>query len=85
MLLKHMILSHHGELEYGSPVRPATPEALALHLIENTDAKINHLYCHLGNSDPDKQWSHFDKILNTEIYQKKFAKEILKEMKEKAA
>ena len=58
ILLKHMILSHHGNLEYGSPVRPATPEALALHLIDNNDAKINHLYCHLGNADPDKQWSH---------------------------
>lgn len=85
MLLKHMILSHHGELEYGSPVRPATPEALALHLIDNNDAKINHLYCHLGNSDPDKQWSYFDKILNTEIYQKKFDKSNPKELKGKAA
>lgn len=85
MLLKHMILSHHGEMEYGSPVRPATPEAVALHLIDNNDAKINHLYCHLGNSNQDNQWSHFDRILNTEIYQKKFSKEILKELKGKAA
>lgn len=69
LMLKHMVLSHHGALEFGSPVRPATPEALALHLIENLDAKVNHLYCHLNNADPDKQWSHFDKILNTEIYQ----------------
>jgi 3'-5' exoribonuclease len=85
MLLKHMILSHHGELEYGSPVKPATPEALALHLIENTDAKINHLYCHLGNSNPDRQWSHFDRFLNTEIYQKKFSKHIPKEIRVEAA
>jgi 3'-5' exoribonuclease len=85
MLLKHMILSHHGDLEYGSPVRPATPEAVVLHLIENTDAKINHLYCHLGNSNPDKQWSHFDRFLNIEIYQKKFSKSAPKELKGKAA
>lgn len=85
MLLKHMILSHHGELEYGSPVKPATPEAVTLHLIENTDAKINHLYCHLGNSNPDKQWSHFDRFLNTEIYQKKFSKHIPKEIRVEAA
>jgi 3'-5' exoribonuclease len=85
VLLRHMILSHHGELEYGSLVRPATPEALALHLIENTDAKINHLYCHLGNSNPDKQWSHFDRFLNTEIYQKKFSKHIPKEIRAEAA
>ncbi len=41
--LRHMVVSHHGSLEYGSAVRPATPEALALHLIEASDAKINHL------------------------------------------
>ena len=85
LLLKHMILSHHGKPEYGSPVVPATPEALALHLIENTDAKINHLYCHLGNSNPDEQWSYFDKFLNTGIYQRKFSKNALKEIREEAA
>lgn len=80
-----MIFSHHGELEYGSPVMPATPEAVALHLIENTDAKINHISCHLENSNPDKQWSHFDKVLKTEIYQKNFFKSVYKESEGKAA
>jgi 3'-5' exoribonuclease len=74
MLLKHMILSHHGELEHGSPVRPATPEALMLHLIENMDAKLNHLYCHLKHSNPENPWSPYDRYLNTEIYQKKHKK-----------
>ncbi len=41
LLLRHMVLSH-GSLEFGSPVRPATPEALVLSLLDNTDAKINH-------------------------------------------
>lgn len=77
MLLRHMILSHHGELGYGSPVVPATTEAFALHIIESADARINHLYCHLRNSNREKEWSHFDKFLNTEIYQKKFPKKIL--------
>lgn len=76
LILKHMLLSHHGKLEYGSPVKPAIPEAVALHLIENTDAKINHLYCHLKNSNPENQWSCFDRILNTEIYQWKYTKKI---------
>ncbi|MCH7591053.1 HD domain-containing protein [PVC group bacterium] len=39
--LKHMVLSHHGEFEYGSPVIPKTVEALVLHHIDNVDAKIN--------------------------------------------
>ena len=40
MLVKHMILSHHGELEYGSPKRPKTLEAILLHFVENMDAKV---------------------------------------------
>ena len=41
MLLRHMVLSHHGEYEFGSPVRPATLEAEILSQIDNIDAKIN--------------------------------------------
>jgi 3'-5' exoribonuclease len=74
-----MILSHHGSLEYGSPVLPATPEAVALNLIENTDAKLNHLYCHLGNSNPNNAWSHFDRFLGTDIYQCKYRNKPLEE------
>lgn len=76
--LRHMIISHHGNLEYGSPVRPATPEALVLHLLEAADAKINHLYCHLGNCEPEKEWSHYDRILETAIYQKKYTNKVNK-------
>lgn len=43
LLLQHMILSHHGQHEYGSPVLPLTSEALALHLIDNTDSKLTIL------------------------------------------
>jgi 3'-5' exoribonuclease len=71
--LRHMIVSQHGSLEHGSAVRPATPEALALHLIEATDARVNHLYCHLNGSDSNKAWSFYDRILETEIYQKKYS------------
>lgn len=38
--LKHCILAHHGELEFGSPKKPAIIEALALHYADNTDAKL---------------------------------------------
>ena len=70
----HMVLSHHGSLEFGSPVRPATPEALALHHIENTDAKMNHLFCHFKDSPPENLWSTYDKVLSTEICRMKFKK-----------
>jgi len=39
--LKHMVASHHGELSFGSPVLPMTPEAIALHHIDNLDAKVH--------------------------------------------
>jgi 3'-5' exoribonuclease len=38
--LIHLILSHHGALEFGSPVLPKTPEAIALHYIDNLDARL---------------------------------------------
>lgn len=43
VLLRHMILSHHGLREYGSPIVPLTPEAEVLYLIDNLDARLNTL------------------------------------------
>ncbi|MCL1909751.1 MAG: HD domain-containing protein [Kiritimatiellaeota bacterium] len=40
MLLEHMILSHHGQREFGSPVIPQIPEALVLHMLDSLDAKM---------------------------------------------
>ena len=52
MLLRHMILSHHGEYEYGSPVLPMIPEAEILHLIDNIDARMSTLEKALANVTP---------------------------------
>ena len=41
LLLKHLVLAHHGEMEYGSPVRPQIPEAEIIHYIDQIDAKMN--------------------------------------------
>lgn len=41
--LEHLIVSHHGQREWGSPVEPATAEALVLHQIDNLDSKLNQL------------------------------------------
>ncbi|NBS52352.1 MAG: hypothetical protein EBS96_07010 [Spartobacteria bacterium] len=38
--LLHLIAAHHGELQYGSPVEPKTPEAIALNMIDNLDARL---------------------------------------------
>jgi 3'-5' exoribonuclease len=39
----HLIASHHGELQFGSPVEPKTPEAIALNMVDNLDAKLEML------------------------------------------
>jgi 3'-5' exoribonuclease len=40
LIMQHLILSHHGQLDFGSPVLPATPEALALHSLDMLDANL---------------------------------------------
>ena len=40
-MLKHLVLSHHGELSYGSPKPPMCKEAVVLHVLDDTDAQIN--------------------------------------------
>ena len=47
ILLKHMLLSHHGQYEYGSPKRPKTLEAVILNFLDDLDSKINGVRAHL--------------------------------------
>ncbi len=56
LLLRHMILSHHGRMEFGSPVLPAIPEAEVLSFIDNIDAKMNTLKTALSTMKPG-QWT----------------------------
>ncbi len=81
VLLKHMVLSHHGSPKYGSPVRPSTPEAVVLHHIEGMDARINHLYSHYGHPDSNRIWSPFDRFLKTSIYQGGYLKKNVTQIK----
>ncbi len=55
--IQHIILSHHGELEFGSPKRPKTPEALLVATIDNLDAKMNAMK---NAIDSDAQSDHPD-------------------------
>lgn len=48
MLLKHMLLSHHGQYEYGSPKRPKTVEATVLNYLDDMDSKINGIQTHIA-------------------------------------
>ena len=66
--LKHCILAHHGELEYGSPKKPALVEALALSFADNTDAKIETMKEALANTPEDNlEWQGFNRLLESNI------------------
>ncbi len=55
--LEHIMLAHQGELEYGAPVRPATPEALFIFHIDNLDAKMGAVQNALRNAGADDEFS----------------------------
>lgn len=67
--LKHMIVSHHGQYEYGSPKLPMTLEAVALHHLDNLDAKI-HSFDQLMRDDPNVEsgWTNFHHGLGRKLF-----------------
>lgn len=67
MRLSHLLLSHHGEYEWGSPKRPKTLEACTLHYAENLDAQINRFIL-LIEKEKDKTWANYDRLLERHIY-----------------
>lgn len=64
--LKHCILAHHGEYEFGSPKKPALVEALALNFADNTDAKIETFTELLENTDKTG-WLGFNRLLDSNV------------------
>ena len=60
--LKHLILSHHGNYEFGSPKRPKFLEAFALHLIDDLDAKINGLGRFMERDRKEGEWTDFNQM-----------------------
>ena len=67
--LKHCILAHHGELEYGSPKKPAIVEALALSLADNTDAKLETMTEILksAQTQDENQWIGYNRFFESSI------------------
>lgn len=65
--LKHCILAHHGELEYGSPKKPALAEAVALNLADNTDARMETLRELFEASDGTAEWLGYSRIFESNI------------------
>jgi len=69
VLLKHMLLSHHGQLEFGSPKRPKTIEAIILSYLDDLDAKVSTVQALAENErDKDSSWTSYQKLFERYIY-----------------
>ena len=65
--LIHCILAHHGELEYGSPKKPALIEALALNLADNADAKLETMTEIIKGAGDNKGWLGYNRFMESNI------------------
>lgn len=64
--LKHCILSHHGEYEFGSPKKPAIMEAMALYFADNTDAKMQ-TFTELFNKTTETGWLGYNRLFESNV------------------
>jgi 3'-5' exoribonuclease len=72
-MLKHMILSHHGNLEYGSPVIPLFPEAFVLYMMDNLDAKLFVYKNKIEEDDSDDEFfSAYDKFFGQYFFKYRY-------------
>ena len=69
MQLKHVVASHHGELEFGSPKQPMTLEAICLHMLDNLDAKLLSIHEYMNREAvQDDRWTPFHRVLQRFFY-----------------
>lgn len=69
MVLKHLILSHHGKYEFGSPRLPATPEAFMIHYLDNLDAKLAMTFGAIAaDANAASDWTGYIHSLETRVY-----------------
>ena len=67
--LQHVVVSHHGQYEFGSPKLPALAEAAAVHYLDNLDAKTHMFLTEIDNDrDPAAKWTRFVPALQTKVY-----------------
>jgi 3'-5' exoribonuclease len=73
-MLEHLIISHHGQYEFGSPKLPMFPEALALHYLDDLDSKMEAMRAHFEReADLESPWTSYNAslgrpLLNTEKF-----------------
>lgn len=69
----HIVLSHHGRLEFGSPVLPKTPEALLVHYLDDLDGKLEVMFRAL-REESSAAWSPYSRALDRMIYRNRWPK-----------
>jgi len=67
-LLKHMIVSHHGDPAFGALEPPKTIEAVVLHYIDDLDSKVNAVREFMAKEDPSQTWTSFHRVLGRHFY-----------------
>ena len=72
-LIVHMILSHHGKPEFGSPVTPRTPEALVLHMVDDMDAKLYEMEEALSKTEAGSLTERVKAFDDTRLYRSSFS------------
>ncbi len=66
--LKHMIISHHGEKQFGSPELPKTLEAVLLHYLDAIDSRMNAIRQFMAADDPDSDWTGYHRLLERHFF-----------------
>lgn len=69
--LGHIVLSHHGQLEFGSPKLPATAEAFMVYYLDDLDAKMNQVNAAIEGELSDANWTAWQNTLQTRLYRKR--------------
>jgi 3'-5' exoribonuclease len=69
--LEHIILSHHGQYEFGSPKLPATAEAFMVNYIDDLDAKLSQVVSAINDEHSDSNWTAWKNALQTKLYRKR--------------
>lgn len=67
-LVKHLIVSHHGAREFGSPEPPKTIEAVLLNYIDEIDSRVNGIREFMAAEDPDAAWTGYHRLLERHFY-----------------
>ncbi len=68
--LRHLILSHHGQYDFGSPKEPKFPEAFALHMLDDLDAKMNGLERFMDRDRQEGSWTEYNRLFHKYLFKR---------------